>query len=166
MKDIDLVIQNAAENTGTPSPTVAQSETVNDSSVSDEKEDIVDTQLSNIEEPQGNSTDIETTTISEYEATPINNIDSSLVTEAGTSTANDYKDAETDTSHITKSESVNDSPAPNEKEDIIETQLSDIEKPQGNSTDSETDTTASCSATPTNNSNSGLVTEASNLHHE
>lgn len=120
LKDIDLVIQNAAENTGTPSPTVAQSETVNDSSVSDEKEDIVDTQLSNIEEPQGNSTDIETTTISEYEATPINNIDSSLVTEAGTSTANDYKDENADTSLITKSESVDDPAAPEEKENTAE----------------------------------------------
>lgn len=160
LKDIDLVIQNVAENTCTPSPVAAQSETVNDSSVPDEKEDIVDTQLSNIEKPQGNSTDIETTTISEYEATPINNSDSSLVTESGTSTANHYKDAETDTSPITKSESGNDSPAPDKKEDIIETPLSDIEKPQDNSTDRKTDTTAECSATPTNNSNSGLVTEA------
>ena len=120
LKDIDLVIQNVAENTCTPSQVAAQSETVNDSSVPDEKEDIVDTQLSNIEKPQGNSTDIETTTISEYEATPINNSDSSLVTEAGTSTTNDYKDAETDTSLITKSESDNDSPAPEEKENTAE----------------------------------------------
>lgn len=120
LKDIDLVIENTSENTGTPSPVAAQSETVNDSSVPDEKEDIVDTQLSNIEKPQGNSTDIETTTISEYEATPINNSDSSLVTEAGTSTTNDYKDAETDTSLITKSESDNDSPAPEEKENTAE----------------------------------------------
>lgn len=120
LKDIDLVIENTSENTGTPSPVAAQSETVNDSSVPDEKEDIVDTQLSNIEKPQGNSTDIETTTISEYEATPINNSDSSLVTEAGTSTTNDYKDAETDTSLITKSESGNDSPAPEEKENTAE----------------------------------------------
>ena len=120
LKDIDLVIENTSENTGTPSPVAAQSETVNDSSVPDEKEDIVDTQLSNIEKPQGNSTDIETTTISEYEATPINNSDSSLVTEAGTSTTNDYKDAETDTSLITKSESDNDSPAPEEKKNTAE----------------------------------------------
>lgn len=120
LKDIDLVIQNAAENTSTPSPTVAQSETVNDSSIPDEKEDIVDTQLSNIEKPQGNSTDIETTTISEYEATPIKNSDSSLVTEAGTSTTNDYKDANADTSLITKYESDNDSPAPEEKENTAE----------------------------------------------
>lgn len=120
LKDIDLVIENTSENTGTPSPVAAQSETVNDSSVPDEKEDIVDTQLSNIEKPQGNSTDIETTTISEYEATPINNSDSSLVTEADTSTTNDYKDAETDTSLITKSESDNDSPAPEEKENTAE----------------------------------------------
>lgn len=120
LKDIDLVIENTSENTGTPSPVAAQSETVNDSSVPDEKEDIVDTQLSNIEKPQGNSTDIETTTISEYEATPINNSDSSLVTEAGTSTTNDYKYAETDTSLITKSESDNDSPAPEEKENTAE----------------------------------------------
>jgi hypothetical protein len=120
LKDIDLVIENTSENTGTPSPVAAQSETVNDSSVPDEKEDIVDTRLSNIEKPQGNSTDIETTTISKYEATPINNSDSSLVTEAGTSTTNDYKDAETDTSLITKSESDNDSPAPEEKENTAE----------------------------------------------
>lgn len=120
LKDIDLVIENTSENTGTPSPVAAQSETVNDSSVPDEKEDIVDTQLSNIEKPQGNSTDIETTTISEYEATPINNSDSSLVTEADTSTTNDYKDANADTSLITKYESDNDSPAPEEKENTAE----------------------------------------------
>ena len=120
LKDIDLVIENTSENTGTPSPVAAQSETVNDSSVPDEKEDIVDTRLSNIEKPQGNSTDIETTTISKYEATPINNSDSSLVTEAGTSTTNDYKDAYADTPLITKSESDNDSPAPEEKENTAE----------------------------------------------
>lgn len=120
LKDIDLVIENTSENTGTPSPVAAQSETVNDSSVPDEKEDIVDTRLSNIEKPQGNSTDIETTTISKYEATPINNSDSSLVTEAGTSTANHYKDAETDTSPITKSESIDDPAAPEEKENTAE----------------------------------------------
>lgn len=120
LKDIDLVIQNVAENIGTPSPVAAQSETVNDSSVLDDKEDIVDTQLSNIEKPQGNSTDIETTTISEYEATPISNSDSSLVTEAITSTTNDNKDVKADTSLITKSECVNDSPAPEEKENTAE----------------------------------------------
>lgn len=120
LKDIDLVIQNVAENIGTPSPVAAQSETVNDSSVLDDKEDIVDTQLSNIEKPQGNSTYIETTTISEYEATPISNSDSSLVTEAITSTTNDNKDVKADTSLITKSECVNDSPAPEEKENTAE----------------------------------------------
>lgn len=120
LKDIDLVIQNVAENTGTPSPVAAQSETVNDSSVLDDKEDIVDTQLSNIEKPQGNSTDIETTTISEYEATPISNSDSSLVTEAITSTTNDNKDVKADTSLITKSECVNDSPAPEGNENTVE----------------------------------------------
>ena len=120
LKDIDLVIQNVAENTCTPSPVAAQSETVNDSSVPDEKEDIIETPLSDIEKPQDNSTDRKTDTTAECSATPTNNSNSGLVTEAGTSTTNDYKDAYADTSLIAKSESGNDSPAPEEKENTAE----------------------------------------------
>lgn len=120
LKDIDLVIQNVAENTCTPSPVAAQSETVNDSSVPDEKEDIIETPLSDIEKPQDNSTDRKTDTTAECSATPTNNSNSGLVTEAGTSTTNDYKDAYADTSLIAKSESDNDSPAPEEKENTAE----------------------------------------------
>ena len=112
LKDIDLVIQNVAENTYTPS--------VNDSSVPDEKEDIIETPLSDIEKPQDNSTDRKTDTTAECSATPTNNSNSGLVTEAGTSTTNDYKDAYADTSLIAKSESGNDSPAPEEKENTAE----------------------------------------------
>ena len=120
LKDIDLVIENTSENTGTPSPVAAQSETVNDSSVPDEKEDIIETPLSDIEKPQDNSTDSKTDTTAECSATPTNNSNSGLVTEAGTSTTNDYKDAYADTPLITKSESDNDSPAPEEKENTAE----------------------------------------------
>lgn len=120
LKDIDLVIENTSENTGTPSPVAAQSETVNDSSVPDEKEDIIETPLSDIEKPQDNSTDRKTDTTAECSATPTNNSNSGLVTEAGTSTTNDYKDAYADTSLIAKSESGNDSPAPEEKENTAE----------------------------------------------
>ena len=109
LKDIDLVIT-----------TVTQSGTINDSPIPDEKNDIIETQLSDIEKPQGNSTDSETDTTAACSATPTNNSNSGLVTEASTSTTNDYKDANADTSLITKSESVDDSAAPEEKENTAE----------------------------------------------
>lgn len=57
LKDIDLVIQNAAENTSTPSPTVAQSETVNDSPVPEEKENTAELHPNNAEVSKLNLSD-------------------------------------------------------------------------------------------------------------
>lgn len=57
LKDIDLVIQNAAENTSTPSPTVAQSETVNDSPAPEEKENTAELHPNNAEVSKLNLSD-------------------------------------------------------------------------------------------------------------